>query len=379
MVFFVLLVIPLIVAVAGFILLKGITWKEFALQVVAQVLVAGVSAFCVFCANTHDVEVWNGRVTNKAQVRVSCSHSYPCNCRQVCTGSGKDQTCSTVCDTCYEHSWDYNWNVYTSNGETITIARIDSQGVYTPPRWASTQMGEPTAVQHSYTSYIKGSPDSLFRHQGSSEKYKGKIPAYPDDVYDYYRLNRFVSLDVAADVPAWNDALSDVNADVGSPRQANVIVVLTRQPRDWFYALQEEWIGGKKNDVILVVGLDAEDKPVWAEVMAWTIDPIFKVKLRDDVLDEGVLTPKKVVDAIRRNTMSYHRRKPMADFEYLKSAIMPSTTEWVVTLILGLLVAVGLTWLFHVHDVFGDEGRMSWGRGYARRDPYRPFKLPLNW
>lgn len=379
MVFFVLLALPLLVAVAGFILLKGITWKEFALQVVAQILVAGVSAVCVFCANTHDVEVWNGRVTNKAQVQVPCSHSYQCNCRQVCTGSGKDRSCSQQCDTCYEHFADYDWDVYTSNGEVITIARIDRQGVHTPPRWKSTQIGEPTAVRHAYTSYIKGSPDSLFRHQGSSDKYKGKIPEYPNDVYDYYRLNRFVSMGVAADVHAWNEALSEVNADVGSPRQANVIVVLTREPRDWFYALQETWIGGKKNDIVLVVGVDAEDKPAWVEVMAWTIDPIFKVKLRDDIIDEGVLTPKKVVDAIRRNVMHYHKRKPMADFEYLKAAIMPSTTEWVITLIIGLAVAIGLAWLFHVHDVFGDEGRTSWRRGYARPDPYKPFKLPLGW
>lgn len=371
MVLFVLLALPLLVAVAAFILLQGITWKEFLLQVGAQVLVALVSSACVYCANTHDVEVWNGRVTNKAQVRVSCSHSYPCNCRQVCTGSGKDQSCSTVCDTCYEHSFDYNWEVYTSNGEEIAIARVDSQGVHTPPRWASTQVGEPTSVTHAYTNYIKASPDSLFRHQGSSAKYAGQIPTYPNGVYDYYRLDRFVSMGVAADVGAWNTALSDLNADVGAPRQANVVVVLTRQPRDWFYALQEAWIGGKKNDVILVIGVDADGKPAWAEVMAWTIDPLFKIKLRDDVLDEGVLTPKKVMDALRRNIMAYHKRKPMADFEYLRSAITPSPTEWFVTLFIGIAIAIGLAVTFQVHDVFGDEGR-SWGRGYARPTRYKP-------
>ena len=30
-----------------------------------------------------DVEVWNGQVLSKQHERVSCSHSYSCNCRVV--------------------------------------------------------------------------------------------------------------------------------------------------------------------------------------------------------------------------------------------------------------------------------------------------------
>lgn len=367
LVFTVLLVIPLLVAVASFVFLRGITWKEFLVQVGTQVLVAAISATCVYCANTTDVEVWNGRVTNKRQTWVPCSHSYQCNCRQVCTGSGKDRSCSTVCDTCYEHTNDYDWNVYTSNGEVITIARIDSQGVSEPSRWTAVRLGEPTAVPHKYTSYIKAAPDTLFRRQGTSSKYKGHIPAYPGQVYDYYRLNRFVSHGVPADAAAWNAALSDLAADLGSARQANVIVVLTTQPHDWFHALEEEWVGGKKNDIVLVVGVDAAGKPVWADVMAWTIDPLFKVKLRDDILDDGTLDPKSVASIIRRNTLEHHRRKPMADYEYLKASITPSPTEWVVTLVIGLVVAAGLAWFMHTYDLFNEERRAPWARGYRGR------------
>lgn len=69
-------IIPLILAIAGFIILGGITWKEFLLQVGAQVLVAGLSAAAIYASNTYDTEIWNGIVTDKKQVRVSCSHSY---------------------------------------------------------------------------------------------------------------------------------------------------------------------------------------------------------------------------------------------------------------------------------------------------------------
>lgn len=381
MIFAVLFFIPLLIAIGGFVFLKGITWKEFLVQVLAQVLIAGASAGLVYCVNTSDVEVWNGRVTSKASEHVSCSHSYSCNCRQECTGSGKDQRCSQVCDTCYEHSYDVDWNVFTSNGEQVEIDRIDRQGVDEPPRFTQVQIGEPTAVRHTYTSYIKAAPDTLFRHQGLKDRYAGSIPDYPGRVYDYYRMDRLVASGVGVPNPVeWNATLSEVNADLGAPRQANIIVVFTNQPRDWYYALEETWIGGKKNDIVLVVGVDQALSPIWVEVMAWTIDPTFKVKLRDDMLAQGALTPKKVADALRRNVLTYHKRKPMKDFEYLKASIVPSTTQWVITLILGILSAIGLAWLFEVHDPFGDETFSRHGFGRRRGlDDEIPFMRGFRW
>lgn len=367
--FFILLVVPLLVAVAAFIFLDGITWKEFLAQVGAQAVVAGISVAICYHSNTGDTEVWNGRVASKRSDHVSCSHSYECHCRMetTTTGSGKNKTTTTTrkCDTCYEHSYDIDWTVRTTNGESIGIHRVDRQGLVEPSRWTDTVIGEPTSVPHSYTSYIKGSPDTLFRHQGQREKYKETVPVYPGQVYDYYRLNHFVNAGASvSDGKEWSGTLADLNADLGSAKQANILVVLTKQPRDWFYALEETWLGGKKNDIVLVVGTKEDMTPDWVEVMAWTTDQTFKVKLRDDVLDEGPITPKATMDALRRNITAYHKRKPMKDFEYLKASIVPSTTHLVVALIIGLIVAIGLTWLFQVHDVFGDEGGRVWRRKF---------------
>src|SRR5574342_424492 len=164
--FLIVLLVPLALAGFAYAFLDGVSLKEFGLVVLACLIVAGSSAGIVSCANTHDVEVWNGVVTGKEQNTVSCSHSYQCNCRQSCTGSGKNQSCTTVCDTCYEHSHDYDWDVYTSINDTITIDRVDRQGVNEPSLWTAVKMGEPVSVTHSYKNYIKASPGTLFRHQG---------------------------------------------------------------------------------------------------------------------------------------------------------------------------------------------------------------------
>lgn len=374
--FLIVLLVPLALAGLAYAFLDGISLKEFGLVGAACLLVAGTSAGIVSCSNTHDVEVWNGVVTGKEQNRVSCSHSYPCNCRQVCTGSGNNRSCSTVCDTCYEHSWDYDWDVYTSNQETITIDRIDRQGVHEPPRFTAVRMGEPTSQAHSYKNYIKASPDTLFRHQGLKEKYAGQVPAYPQQIYDYYRLDRLVTVGVSVpDARAWNRELSRINADLGRPKQVNMIVVLARnKPHDWYYALEETWIGGKKNDAVLVVSVDDQMKPQWAEVMAWTSNELFKVKLRDDIMDEPTVDRDAVMTALANNVRTFYVRKPMKDFEYLSSLITPTSTQWLVTLIIALLVAGGLTFFCQTNDVFGDEGH-----GYMRRrrsPSRRGFHMP---
>ncbi len=333
---------------------KKVTFLEFLLQMGIQAAIAGICCGVVYWSNTDDTEIHNGRVASKTRDKVSCSHSYKCFCHDVCSGSGKDRSCHEVCQTCYHHSYDIDWNVRTTNGEHFEIARVDWQGLDEPPRWTSTVIGEPTAVQHSFTNYIKASPDTLFRHQGLAEKYKGQLPTYPLGVYDYWKLDRLVQVGTSLqDAPQWNKTLSEINADLGRGKQVNTIVVVTRdKPREYFHALEQEWIGGKKNDTVLVISISS-DTIQWADVMAWTDKTLFKVKLRDAVLDVGTLDREKILGALRQNIHQYYVRKHMSDFEYLKSSIQPTTTQWVVSLIIGFLVCLGTSLFVREADVLG--------------------------
>jgi len=372
MIFFTLFAIPLLLAAASFVWSKGITWQELAAQVAAQALVAAASVGIIYSANVGDNEVWNGVVRKKEREVVSCSHAYPCNCREECSGSGENRSCSTVCDTCYMHDFDVDWMVYTSNSESIEIDRVDLQGLDQPPRWTAVRIGEPTAVQHYYTNYIRGAPDTLFRHQGLVEKYRSKIPNYPDNIYDDYRLNRVVRVGGVQKLEGWDTALSELNARVGRVSQANVVIVLVRGlPNEYYYALEEAWLGGKKNDIVLVVGVDYMLKPTWVSVMAWTTNELFKVKLRDDVLAMPTLEGPRLLSVIETDVLAGYKRKPMKDFEYLQASITPTTTQWTVSMLFGLLIAVGMSWLAHKHDWFGYEGRDSYVNRFESSYRYR--------
>lgn len=362
--FFTAFACALAIALIAKLVFKGICWKEFGVMLGVQLIVAGISAAICYHQTLADEETINSYVVNKKQNWVSCRHSYSCNCRTVSSGSGKNKTSYVKCDTCYEHSNDWDWDVYDAIGRVFTIDRVDRRGTREPPRWTAVQMGEPTARTQSYDNYVKAAPDTLFRHQGLVEKFAGKIPEYPQDRYDYYRMDRLVRVNGAQveDPQYWNADISQLNAEMGTKKQANVVVVVTRDmPQEYFFALEQAWVGGKKNDVILVVNLDHNRKPTWASVMAWESNEIFKIKVRDEIMDRPTVDRWDVVDVLKRNIVQYHVRKPMKDFEYLTASIVPSTGQWLATLIIGFIIGLGLAVFFHHNEVFPD---------YRRRYPY---------
>lgn len=345
--------VPLAVSIIAYFISQQICWREFAIIFGVQLVIACISAGICYSSMTDDVQIINGFVTQKQQEKVSCSHSYECHCRTVYRGSGKDRRPVRECDTCYEHTNDWDWVVRSNVGE-VEIARIDRQGSYEPPRFKAVRLNEPFMREQSYENYVKASPGSLFRHQGLVEKYQSKIPAYPSDVYDYYRLNRLVVVGGAVtDEQQWNDELSELNAALGGKKQVNIVVVIAKNlPPEYFYALEQAWIGGKKNDVILVVGTDNFRQVKWANVMAWTSNELFKVQLRDAIVSLDVLERRDTIAALRTNILSTYARKPMADFHYLVASITPSPTQWAITLIIGLITSILMSVYFHRNETF---------------------------
>lgn len=354
-----MMLIPMVVAL-GFFLFGGkkVTFFEFLGQNVAQLVVMSLFLAAIGYRNTHDVEVWNGRVAKKERNKVSCGHSYSCNCYQSCSGSGSSQTCTTICQTCYEHSYDVDWDVYTTNGENFEIDRINRQGTDEPPRWTAVKIGEPTSLTHGYKNYVKAAPDSLFRRQGLLDKYAKVIPAYPGKVYDYHRLDRLVLAGGASisDADEWNKALSELNADLGAAKQVNMsVVIVQNQPPEFFFALQQAWIGGKKNDVIAVIGVDDSNDIQWAEVMAWTQDKMAEVVIKDAILINDYLDRVRILSALSVGVKNHYVRKPMKDYEYLKDSVAPSMGEWIFAMVLGLAVSIGLGIFFLKNDHDQDD------------------------
>lgn len=364
MIFLTFLIIPILVCFFAWFFTDKITWKEVAVQLGIQIIFIGIMSFLMLNANMSDREAWNGYVTKKWSEKVSCRHSYKCfcytTCRNVCSGSGKTkschQSCTEHCKTCYEHKYDVDWYAKNNIGESWDIDTVDRQGIKEPPRWTAINIGEPTSSLHSYENYIKGSPDSLFHKTNFTEEEVNTLPAYPDRIYDYWKLNRFVQLGTNfSDVKEWNEGISKLSGELGSKKQVNIIIVLVKdKPQEFFYTLERFWLGGKKNDVILIIGTNSSRSILWANVMSLSNEE-FKVYLRNDILGLNYIDREKVLSTIKENVESKYIRRPMKDFEYLKESIKPTKGQWIAGMIFGLLLSFGLSIFFYYQDPFGDE------------------------
>jgi hypothetical protein len=369
--FLLLFLFPLILATAAMFYFKGkVTIREFLLQTGIVALLILISVACSYWGKTDDVEIWNGKVTGKARNEVSCRHSYSCNCRQVCTGSGQNESCTTVCDTCYEHSYDVDWDVYASTKESVSIDTIDRQGLNMPPRWGAAYVNEPFASRHHFTNYILANPDTvLLGTKGDIEKFKKWIPDYNASVYDYYYHNPVVNMGVpGVDVNVWNWLIREINKELGPTKQVNVNVILVPlNDRSYIIALKDAWKGGKKNDVNVVIGSVDGHTIDFADVVSWSPSGQYKVDIKNRIQDIGTLDKRDdIQQAIMELTKTEFVRLHMKDMKYLVRSFQPSPLAMWIIFILATLAEIGLTYWTVTNEITDDDPDWAdkFGNGY---------------
>lgn len=349
--FLAILAVPLIIAIVGFFLPVGkgpykhiISWKEFLILFIVSVLIAGLSMTAIYYQNTTFTEMWNGIINKKQWQKVNCEHSYSCNCVTICSG-GKNNSCTTICQTCYDHDFDISWFAWDTAGHTFEIDRIDRQGLKEPQRWTSIKIGDPTTVAHSYTDYIKASKGSLFRKEESYNQFQ--VPSYPT-IYDYYNSNKILSTVPIQNIDWWQRQLALLNGRVGPSKEANVIlVVVKKQDPKYYYALQQKWLNGSQNDIVVMISVDDQNNIQWANALCLAQTDLFRVKLRDSILAIGTLDMDKILKEVERNVITYFKRKDMKNFEYLRASVVPSATQLIVTMIINMLICIALTIFFY--------------------------------
>lgn len=332
--YFLFLIPPLIViAVLKMVLHETISWREMAIQLIVCVVIVGAVFFAGRYQGVGDNLVRNGYVTGKERVEVSCSHSYRCRCRTDSDGN-------TRCQTCYRHSEDYDWRVYTTV-EDFDINRTDSRGSDEPERWTRVTIGEPVARTRGYPNYIKASPETLFRNRST---HKGELPEYPE-TYDYHRFDHAIGDN--ADIEQWNKSLAENLRKTRSP--SNAIVVFTPRGKEYANALREKWLGGKINDVIVVIHgkYPAIDS---VTVFSWAKNDLVNVMVRDRLMRQKTADPIRSVNLIVGTINEHHVPRKPEEFEYLLEDATPSTGLTIAILVLGFLLAGGLGWYFHRED-----------------------------
>jgi len=326
-----------------------ITNKELIIHI-AIVLVVTCAVYTLgMIGNSYDTEVWSGEVTGKKKVKVSCEHSYSCNC--VTTTDSKGNS-STTCQTCYDHSYDIDWNVYSNVMDTSSIHRTDRQGLKEPPRWTDVEIGDPYSDTKRFKNYIKGAPDSLFNNKDLVTKFEGKLPQYPKTIYDYYRIDRVIPVGVTIpDIKQWNTDLSEIMKELGPKKKSNVVVVVTNTSDiQYSKALKEFWLGGKKNDTVIVIGSVKYPKIDFVDVFSWSKNPTLEIELRDEILGMKELDRTKTIGIILNQIKNNFDKRSNEEYAYLEEEAVPPVWLLIVTVLVSFMVSGTVSYFTYNKD-----------------------------
>lgn len=356
------LVIIIWATICHFLFPNKITLKEASIKSGALCIITVFMVCTIYFRNFSDTLILNGYVTNKEQIKVSCEHSYKCNCYTSCTGSGSSESCTTYCSTCYDHSYDYDWRVFTTVGK-LNINRVNRQGTKEPPRWTQVIIGEPAATTANYINYIKAAPDSLFNMselKDVTEKFGSLIPKYPE-IYDYYRINRVINIGGVKypHTSELNDLLNNELKTLGTQKQINIIVVFVKtEDKNYRYALERAWLGGKKNDLVIIFGMKDNTTVSWVDAFTFgktANNQMLVVKIKDSmysiIKEQQFQNTEVVVNDVIKTIKSDFHRKEMKDFEYLKSSYSPSTKALTTIGVILFVLLMSGTIFFYFFDL----------------------------
>ena len=353
-----------------------ITWIEFVIQtVLCTILVVGFWLAGMY-SGARDLEIWNGTVSNKQMVQRDCktgwNDSKDSFCEEYDTRSVYDYTsCSKDSngnESCtdhyktqyrYEYEWERKWYVTSANLDRVwEIERVDLQGANMPDRYAEVQVGDPVSITNPYDNWVRAASSSLFHEDGLvEEQYAALIPEYPISLYDYYKVDRVLQIGVEVpDISEWNADLSRILGTLGPERQMNAVIVFVdanQAADDYAYAVRRAWQGFKKNDAVIFIGLDAELRIRWTNVLSWSKENVFNVALRNEILTNRyeIIDRETVINAISDIGMRFYVRRSMDEFEYLKAEIPTPLWLIVLTIFFGVGGSIGLSYFFWTHNI----------------------------
>jgi hypothetical protein len=123
--------------------------------------------------------------------------------------------------------------------------------------------------------------------------------------------------------------------------------------------VEKVWKGGKINDIVMIVSLDAANKINWIDGFTYGnsyANQTVLVELRNYLTDLGdiasVEKQKQFAATVNQIITQKYEKTTSKDFEYLKNEVKPSAWVQAILMILGLIASGTLSWVFHKHDVF---------------------------
>jgi len=345
------LAIPFVVSIFLLITNKEFILKEFAIQFLAITLILIGSYFLLFSTTTDlvDNEVYNGKIV-KIIKEEPYDYNYDCSTK-TCDSTGN---CRTIQKTCTSTEPEKRY-IVTSNKEKINISKLEwniskndfrakETKTYRSNQTSFSKLrGEgdiwivipnkqiPTSVEHSYINYVVVAKHNIVNRKALesdinyhiNEKTLLPYPTLYSNKYGATLLNRVIDTTNSGLASSYLKELNMVAMRVGKSKQANPIIYITNQGRDFKNILETYYKGGKKNDTILILGVDDKKDIVWADSISWSKTVDFSINIGNVFTDSkfNLNEVDKIVSTFENSIVKYYIRKPMEEFKYLSENI----------------------------------------------------------
>lgn len=337
-------------------------------------------------SQTNDWEYWTSPGTQAEYYedwneRVSCRHP-----RYKTVSDGKGGT-KTVSDG-YEHAYDVDyhppyWELVDDSGNTVSISsekfetlagnrwrnrrfvelhrdyHTDDGDKYVTTWDGSDERMEVVTTLHRYENRPQAA-NSVFNYPDVTDEDKARfsLVEYPE-VTDFYHADNVLGAQVPRMAVA-ERKLSLVNARLGGAKQIRIFLILYKnQPLDASFAQESLWKGGNKNELVLTMGLNSENKLTWARVFSWSDVEEVKVRVRNLALEQmgEALDLERVIDGLTPLVTAQWRRKSFSDFDYLR--VDPPLWSVVLTYLLTMAATCLTVWWCVENEHSDREARVS--------------------
>lgn len=328
---------------------------------------------------TADVETWSGQIT-EAQYQPQWVEYYEYAVYRTewysvsdSDGKGSHMESRQVFDhwepTTETHP--RRWFKYDTFGRTFSISEAEYVQILGKFGRRDTRPGVRSTYEHN-SHMLSGDPNDYYavnatgyifpvtdvRHWSNRVKASPSAFSFPQvpldaPVYEYPKnKNPFASDRLlgtakgAVSTLAWDQ----MNARLGPTKKVNVILVGYGDKDSSVAELQKsKWIGGKKNDIVVCYGGDADPhKARWAKVFGWSDSDICKYEVQTVLLQNPV--DDSIIPKIEKEIWRGYVIKDWHQFDYL-TVEPPRWSYWVY--LLAVVVTQGLVWILGTLVILG--------------------------
>lgn len=338
--------------------LKKVVWWELAALIVPSAIIILLMNTIMVAYRTSDTEYFGNYITKVVHYEawdeeVSCRHSYDCNCTT-------DKDGRRSCSTCYMHAYDVDyhpeyWTKIDNAGNEYEISKshydelvnrfgtkayfVDMHRDYHSidgDSYRNDWAGEPeksdvVTTEHSYTNKIKAS-HSVFKFENIDEKTKKMWSLY--DYPQVVHLRQQVVLGKNID-PVTDRKIQFINGFYGSRNQFRMYILFFKDKSlDVAFKQRSYWEGGNKNEFVICIGVDSQDKFEWVKCFSWMDKPELEVEVEEYFNDSKDLNLSKFADWLPAQIQTHWHRKQFKDFEYLNIELTDTQMWWVLIIVL---------------------------------------------